>query len=116
MQFNIRFKTVLKFLCIGVLVTSVSLYPYQSFAQLNNSLDNSLGSGGASNSSSSGSVGASSSGNSQTVDPLSSGTFDPPPTPGGPTDPPDDLGVPIDGGLGVLLTLGLIGGLRKRKK
>ncbi len=93
-------------ICICILL-SISLNLH---AQLNNTLDpGSLGGGGNGFGNT----------NNPPIDPLNPPVdpldpqLDPTSDPGGPTDPPDDI--PLDGGVVILLAVGIASGLRKVK-
>lgn len=106
MELKNKYKVFEKAAKLGVLTVLLFLFS-NTYSQLNNSLDNSLNSPGLSSSTDNT--------RNQNSDPLVSGGLDPATDPGGPIDPTDDLSVPIDGGIAILLSLGLVSGLKRRK-
>lgn len=95
---------------LGVFIISALLVSVPSFGQLNNTFDNSSNSNTGLNANQFGNGGQ-----SQGSDQLSPNTLDPSTDPGGPTDPIDDLAVPLDGGITLLIAIGIASGYRRRK-
>jgi hypothetical protein len=101
------FLSIISIVILSTLSGLNSSYVFAQTNNINNGLDNTLDP----NSNNRMSINPTTPENPN-VDPLNP-SFDPPTDPGGPTDPPDD--VPIDGGISVLLAIGIASGVRKNR-
>lgn len=112
-------SSLFKISIIGLLVTCSTINfanaQFDNNNTLNNGLDpntNRVGSGSRTNNS-----GLDSRPIGSDTDPLNNPSLDPPTDPGGPTGTGDgDVAAPIDGGISLLLAIGVASGVRRKRK